>query len=104
MPKAQQLLDGTLSGYPPPTLSLMKEVFAKGWLLISSRYQTVEAAVAVAADLSRPVLQARRTTRRFPEPLAWQPGRLVCWQVGEFPRLVVASRQDYCAAQDHCQA
>ncbi len=43
MPKAQQLLEGTLSGYPPPTLSLMKEAFAKGWPLVSGRYQSVEA-------------------------------------------------------------
>ena len=43
MPKAQQLLDGTLSGYPPPTLALMKEALAKAWPLISRRYQGVEA-------------------------------------------------------------
>ena len=43
MPKAQQLIDGTLPGYPPPTLSLMKEALAKGWPIVSRRYQGVEA-------------------------------------------------------------
>jgi hypothetical protein len=43
MPKAQQLLNGTLSGYPPPTFSLMKEALAKAWPLISKRYQSIEA-------------------------------------------------------------
>jgi hypothetical protein len=43
MPKARQLLEGTVTGYPPPTLTVMKEAFAKGWPLISSRYQSVEA-------------------------------------------------------------
>ena len=56
MPKAQQLLDGTLSGYPPPTLSLMKEAFAKGWLLISSRYQTVEASAKGRLRLARAIV------------------------------------------------
>jgi hypothetical protein len=43
MPNERQLIDGTLPGYPPPTLALMKEAFGKGWSLVSHRYQGVEA-------------------------------------------------------------
>src|SRR6185503_1837673 len=44
MPKAQQLIDGLLTGFPPPTLSVMKEALAKSWGLVSNRYQGVDAA------------------------------------------------------------
>ena len=43
MPKAQQFLDGKLTAYPPPTLTMMKEAFAQSWRLISDRYRDVEA-------------------------------------------------------------
>ena len=52
MPKAQQFLDGTLTAYPPPTLTVMKEAFAQSWHLISERYRCVEAGAKARLTLA----------------------------------------------------
>lgn len=56
MPQAQQLVDGNLTGYPPPTLSLMKEAFAKSWSIVSGRYQGAEATAAARLRLAGAVV------------------------------------------------
>ena len=62
MPKGQQLLDGTLPGYPPPTLSLMKEAFAKSWPVVSANYQGVEATAQGRLRLAKAVVAVNPTT------------------------------------------
>ena len=56
MPKGQQLLDGALTGYPPLTLSLMKEGFAKSWPMVSARFQGVEAIAQARLRLAKAVV------------------------------------------------
>lgn len=58
MPKAQQLLDGTLTAYPPPTLAMMKEAFAESWRLISDRYRDVEARARARLTLAAAIVAA----------------------------------------------
>ena len=58
MPKAQQLLDGTLSAYLPPTLAMMKEAFAESWRLISDRYRDVEARARARLTLAGAIVAA----------------------------------------------
>ena len=42
MGTGKRFLNGTLTGYSPATLAVMKEAYAKGWSLISHRYRGEE--------------------------------------------------------------
>lgn len=51
--KAQQFLDGSLSGYAPDTLIVMRDAFDQAWSLIEPKYRkspTLEAARLMLAD------------------------------------------------------
>ena len=58
MPKAEQFLNGTLTAYPPPTLTAMKEAFAKSWRLISDRYRDAEARAKARLTLAGAIVAA----------------------------------------------
>ncbi len=70
MPQGQQLLDGTLTGYPPPTLSLMKEAFAKSWPLVSAKYQGVEATAQARLRLARAIVAVTPPNAAHAEDIA----------------------------------
>jgi hypothetical protein len=69
MPKAQQLLDGTLSGFPPPILAVMKEGFASGWPLIAKRYATVEAIAKGRLQLARAIVDVTPPNATSPDAI-----------------------------------
>jgi hypothetical protein len=68
--KGQQLLDGTLTGYPPPTLSLMKEAFAKSWPVVSAKYEGVEATAQGRLRLARAVVAVTSPTATNADDIA----------------------------------